>query len=637
MYVLYEDSNKFKAEKVFSRAERSLQVESATGKRSKIRTDRVFLEFSQPDPEQLLAQAEQLAATIDINFVWECAPQEVFDAAEFAADYFGTAQPTAIQQAALIFALHAAPAYFHRRGAGKYRPAPPETLQAALAAIERRRQEEERQQALTEAMLRGELPEDIAAQAETLLTQPDKNSTEWKAFQAVLQAKKCSPEALLLELNAWSSPLALHRHRFFTEYFPRGTAFERTPEPCSLDLQHYPLAEVEAYSIDDGGTTEIDDAFSVRPLDDHRWRIGIHIAVPALGIERHTYWDEQARQRMATVYMPGQKIPMLPEALVEQFSLLEQHLRPALSLYVDFDSIRGEIVAEETRLERICVTKNLFHDELNAHIHSTALEDPEQPLPYGDCLRPLWTVAKILRKQREEARGWPEHNDRPEFLFQLEGPADDPNSIVHLIPRNRQSPLGIITAELMILANKLWAGLLQQRGLTAAFRSQQNMRTRMSTHALPHKSIGVPYYLWATSPLRRYIDLVNQRQIIAAAQHGVSARLVAPYQAKDPDLFALITAFEEQYSAWNEFQHKIERYWALRWIQQQQKTRLHAHVIRNDLVRCTEVPLVTPVPGLPELERGQEVWIEVVDINEVDLSMGCRLIEVRPLDEPCTE
>src|SRR5690625_4950158 len=125
MYVLYEDSSKFKAEKDFARAERSLQVESATGKRSKIRTDRVFLEFDQPAPDQLLEQAEKLAETIDIDFVWECAPQEVFEATEFAIDYYGTPQPTAIQKAALIFALHSAPAYFHRRGAGQYRPAPP--------------------------------------------------------------------------------------------------------------------------------------------------------------------------------------------------------------------------------------------------------------------------------------------------------------------------------------------------------------------------------------------------------------------------------------------------------------------------------------------------------------------------------
>src|SRR5699024_11836833 len=128
------------------------------------------------------------------------------------------------------------------------------------------------------------------------------------------------------------------------------------------------------------------------------------------------------------------------------------------------------------------------------------------------------------------------------------------------------------------------------------------MRTRLSTHALPHKSIGVPYYLWATSPLRRYIDLVNQRQIIAAAEHGVSARLAAPYKPKEADLYALISAFEAQYSAWNDFQNKIERYWSLRWIQQQDKTRLSARIIRDDLIRINDVLILSQVPVLPDLK-----------------------------------
>src|SRR5690625_4062836 len=102
-------------------------------------------------------------------------------------------------------------------------------------------------------------------------------------------------------------------------------------------------------------------------------------------------------------------------------------------------------------------------------------------------------------------------------------------------------------------------------------------------------------------------------------------------------MFAVIGTFEEQCSSWNACQHKIERYWALRWFQQQQKTHLHAQVIRNDLVRFTAVPLVTAVPGLPELERGQGVWIEVLDLNEVDLSLGCRLIEVCTPDDACAE
>jgi len=634
MYVLFDDSGKFKAEKVFSRAERSMQVEAASGKRSKIRTDRVVMEFEQPEPQALLEQAQALASEIDIDFLWACAPDEEFSAVDFAAEYFGVEQPTAIQKAALIFALHEAPAYFHRRGTGKYRAAPEETLKAALAAIEKRRQEAERQQALTDAMLQGELPEEIAVQAEDLLLKPDKNSTEWKAFQAALEAKKCSAEQLLLELNAWSSPLALHRQQFFNQYFPKGRHFSSQVEDkvqkqlAGKNHDHYPQAMVTAYSIDDAGTTEIDDAFSVSPLADQQYRIGIHIAVPALALERDSELDELARERMSTVYMPGEKIPMLPQRLIEAFSLVEGQLRPTLSLYVDYDLNEQTVLAHETRLETIELQKNLIHEDMGADLSAEQLEDSTVTIPYGDFLRPLWQVAKQLRQQRETTRGWPETNDRPEFLFQLEGPADDPDSPVRLITRNRQAPLGVLTAEFMILANTLWAGLLQDHDVPAAFRSQQNMRTRLSTHALPHKSIGVPYYLWATSPLRRYIDLVNQRQIIAAAEHGVSARLAAPYKPKEADLYALISAFEAQYSAWNDFQNKIERYWSLRWIQQQDKTRLSARIIRDDLIRFNEVPIVTRVPGLPELERDQLIVLDILDIDEINLDLGCRLVEV---------
>lgn len=637
MYVLYEDKNQFKAEKVLSTAERSLQVEAASGKRSKIRKDRVFLNFERPEPEALLTQAQALAQEVDIDFIWQCAPEESFLATEFAADFFGTEQPTAIQKAALIFALHQVPHYFHRRGAGSYRAAPKETLEAALAAIERRQQEEQRQQALTEAMLEGQLPEEIAAIAEDLLLNPDKNSTEWKAFQAVLDTKKCSPEALLLELDAWSSPLALHRQQFFLQHFPKGTGFPQPTPTFELDLAQYPTAEVTAYSIDDAGTTEIDDAFSIKIIDDTTARIGIHIAVPALGITRDSPWDELARARMATVYSPGEKIPMLPDDLVAQFSLLEQQWRPTLSLYVEMNRDTGEVTAQDTCIERIRIEKNLTHEELTQDITQELLDDPDAPIPYADFLRPLWQMAQHLRRQREETRGWPESEGRPEFSFQLEGPADDPNSIIHLIPRDRNAPLGVLTAEYMILANVLWAGLLQQYDLPGAFRSQQNMRTRMSTHALPHKSMGVPYYLWATSPLRRYIDLANQRQIIAAAQHGVSARLAAPYKPKEADLYALIGAFEAQYSAWNEFQNKIERYWSLRWIQQQQKTQLKAQFLSNGFVRMNEVPLVTKVAGLAQLKRGDEVLLDIIDIDEVNLELNCRLLEVLDPEPTCTE
>ena len=143
----------------------------------------------------------------------------------------------------------------------------------------------------------------------------------------------------------------------------------------------------------------------------------------------------------------------------------------------------------------------------------------------------------------------------------------------------------------------------------------------MSTYPGPHEAIGVDYYAWCTSPLRRYVDLVNQRQLIAIAQHGVSAALVAPYQPKDDDLFAVVSAFEGQYAIWSDFQRQMERFWCLRWLQQNQITQCQGTLIRDDLIRLTDIPLVLNVAGLPELQRGATVTLTLSDFDELGLTV----------------
>ena len=197
---------------------------------------------------------------------------------------------------------------------------------------------------------------------------------------------------------------------------------------------------------------------------------------------------------------------------------------------------------------------------------------------------------------------------------------------MRLVPRQRNAPLDRMVAEYMILANNLWGGLLHQHGVPGIYRSQQAGRVRMSTQALPHEAIGVPQYAWSTSPLRRYVDLVNQWQLIAAVEHGVSARLVAPFKPRDADLFAIIGAFDAQYATWAEFQSAMERYWCLRWLKQHNITRTVAHVLRDDLVRFGNAPLVTRVGGMPELERGTAVEIDILGMDELSLELDCRYL-----------
>lgn len=623
MYVLYEEDGAFKTGHIMAETDATLQVESESGKRSKIKRANCLFTFASPEPAVLMPQAEALSAEIDLPFLWECAPDDEFDIDTMGAEYFGHA-PSTIEKTSLLLRLHSAPIYFHRRGRGRYRAAPPDILSAALAAQEKKQRAAEQMAQWAQAIAAGQLPEEVAQAAMSLVTKPDKNSQAWKALEAACAQRQTTPERLLLESGAWPHALALHKGRFLATHFPRGTGFA----PCEVPdiVQELPHAEVEAYSVDDISTTEIDDALSVTRLADGNLRVGIHIAAPGLSVTKDSPLDRLARARMSTVYMPGDKIPMQPDEVITAFSLDEGRPTPALSLYVTANPETGEILSHESRLERVTVRANLRHNTLDALITEESLADPSIELPYNDWLRPLWQLSLALCKQREIIRGKPENNNRVEYSFYVDGDPDEPASTIRIVPRLRNAPLDRLVAEYMILANSTWGGLLANHGLPGIYRSQQTGRVRMSTHALPHEAIGVPQYAWCTSPLRRYVDLVNQWQLIAAIEHGVSAPLVAPFKPRDADLFAIIGGFESQYVAWHDFQNSMERYWCLRWLQQEQITECEATVLKEDLVRLSHAPMIVRIAGMPALERGQRVTLQITDFDELALEMECRFI-----------
>ena len=117
---------------------------------------------------------------------------------------------------------------------------------------------------------------------------------------------------------------------------------------------------------------------------------------------------------------------------------------------------------------------------------------------------------------------------------------------------------------------------------------------KMSTKPEPHQGLGVAHYLWASSPLRRYSDLVNQRQLIAAV-----AGDPPPYVESDAELFAVLGAFEVTYAQYAEFQSRMEHYWCLRWLEQEKLGEATASVVRDNLVRFDALPLYVRVADMP--------------------------------------
>ncbi|MHB1236466.1 MAG: ribonuclease catalytic domain-containing protein [Gallionella sp.] len=621
MNILYEEDGSFKVGSIMADNTTSLQIESLSGKRSKVKAANVMLRFTQPALAEFMAQADTLAETIEVDFLWECCPPDEFGSEQIAAEYFGHA-PTSLEAAATLIRLHGAPIYFHKKGKGRYRAAPPEVLKAALAGAEKKKQQLALQASMTEQLTRFELPAGFTGQIDYLLYKPDRNTIEVKALEAACAATHLSAAHLLHRCGALPSTQAYHLQKFLFEHFPKGTGFPHVELSAWDEL---PLATTSAFSIDDATTTEIDDAFSVEKLANGNWRIGVHIAAPTLGMPRDSDGDKIASQRLSTVYMPGSKITMLPDSVVQAFTLCADRVCPALSMYNEIDAETLAILGHESRVERIHIAANLRHDTLEPLFNEETLAASKLDYPYADELSLLWKLVQKL----EEGRGKSSDNNaqQVDYNFHIENdPASEnggvnENSRVSITQRRRGSPIDKVVSELMILVNSEWGKHLVEHGFVGIYRTQQNGKVKMSTVAAPHQGLGVAQYMWSSSPLRRYVDMVNQRQIIAMLRDGEPA-----YPRNDPALYATMRDFDTMYTVYGEFQKGMERYWCLRWLLQEKTEQVEAVVLRENLVKLTGIPLVFRVPSLPELPANTRVQLAVGDIDLLDLNIQTRFV-----------
>ena len=652
MHLLYEEGGDIKVASVQSASgtgdAESWQATSLSGKKIKLKAKEVWLRFEKPEPQALMDEANALSKDIDLQFLWDCAPDEEFGLVDVAQEYFG-AQATISQQTALAIALQGAPVFFRRKGRGRFQRAPIEQLQAGLAALDRKQAELEQQTAWQQELVAGIFPETLKSQANQLLFSPDKNTTAYKALIAACTECGESPAQLMIRCGAIDSPLQYHQGMFLKAYFPNGAAHDESlgVEQTELDIAitELPLAEVTAFSIDDSGTTEIDDALSVTALAEGGHRIGIHIAAPGLAIVKDDALDRVARTRMSTVYFPGDKITMLPDAVIQQFSLDEGATRPALSIYVDIDS-SGEVDKDslQLRAEMVPMGANLRLENLEHLVTEESLVDETADYLYRQELSILWTAAKLLHAGRQEQRV--ANGLRPEQLGVV-----DPNALardfhfqikdidgvqrVEITPRQRGSILDTIVAEWMIYCNSASGRLLADHGLPGLFRTQKGwgpLRTRMQTTPGPHEGLGLEYYVWCTSPLRRYSDLVNQWQLIALAKHGITAKMVAPFPPRDATLMGIAADFEACYSAYGEYQDRLEKYWCLRWVAQDEVPKqVFVRHLKEGMSRVESVPLHLSVPELASHPRMTRAEVSIADVDLLQLTAGVRVLHIETL------
>ncbi|MDP3833350.1 MAG: RNB domain-containing ribonuclease [Hydrogenophaga sp.] len=632
MHILFDEAGKLMTGRLMSEAESSLQVELESGKRVKVKSANALLRFEKPAPGQLMPAATTLAESMELELAYEFAPEDEFGFSDLAREYFSASAGTAEQVAALL-CLQGAPHYFRRAGKGRYKKAPPEILAQALAAIEKKKQVQAQIEAWAAELAGGICPEPVRQQLYKILFKPDKNAPEYKAVVEAARSSHTAPLTLLQNAGAITSAYQFHWQRFLFDQFPKGTGFPALQAPVITD--ELPLAPVQAFSIDDSHTTEIDDALSLQGLGSGTVTLGIHIAAPGLAIAPDSAVDQVARHRLSTVYMPGHKITMLPDEVVQAYTLMAGRDCPAVSLYVTFDEATLAVTESRTALERVPIALNLRHDQLDSVITEDWLSG-ETPAgsaePAIAALQPtlafIHRLARHLKAQREVVRGKPENFNRPDYTFRLEGKTgDEPvgDEKVVIGTRQRGAPLDLMVAEAMILANSTWGNWLADCGVPGIYRSQASLqpgvKVRMGTKAQPHAGIGVKSYAWSTSPLRRYVDMVNQWQIIACARHGKTAALAAPFKPKDANLFSIISAFDAAYTAYNGFQNGMERYWTLKHLQQNGITEITATLIKDNLVRADTLPLVLPVMGADGLPRGAHLRVKLGEIDDITLDI----------------
>lgn len=614
MNVFYEEDGNFKVAEVREEQTASLMVEDVRGKRGKIKSANVLLRFERIGLTDFLAAAEAAAADIDLDFLWECCGPQEFGFQDIAAEYFGD-KASLSQQAAVALRLHAAPMYFYRKGKGRYKAAPEENLKAALAGQERKRLEAEQMATWQAELLADKLPADFSSKLDMLLYRPDKNSIEWKALAAAADSLVMSPLRLLDRVGAIPDVADYFMKGFLAELFPKGRGFEplaAAPAPDNL-----PLADVSAFSIDDAATTEIDDAFSLTRLPNGNWRVGIHIAAPALGVAPGSEIDKVILERLSTVYMPGDKITMLPDEVVETFTLKAGEPQPAVSMYLEV-SQGFDILSRVSKVERVVLAANLRHDAIEPFFNEETAGKVDAPdYPWKSELTWLWHFANALeaRRGKTEANG----NNKVDYGFRIHD-VEDGEKRVEIFTRKRGSPMDKLVAELMILVNSQWGKDLADAGVACIYRAQGGGRVRMTTQPSPHQGLGVECYAWSSSPLRRAVDFINQQQLLSLI-FGQKPR----FQRNDAELFSIIGSFDTAYAAYADFQDKMERYWCLRYLEQEEVRELSATVLKENLVRIDGMPLVMRVGGLPELPSGSSVKLQRLSMDYLDLSVECRI------------
>jgi exoribonuclease-2 len=555
MNVLFEEDGGFKAGSIMADNDSSLQVEMPTGKRCKIKAATVLLRFEKPSAAALLDQATPLAEEIEAEFLWECVSDGEFSFLDFARDYYGH-EPTSKRRRCCLPCTPRPSISTAKARAASARRLP--TFSQLLWPVLKRASASAHDGRLDWRAEAFRLPPEIGAMTDALLYAPDRNKPETKAFETACADVRPDGSADALQVRGDQVALLPALPSFPARAVPQGRRFSSAG---GAEAAERPAARRRAPSR---STTPTPPKSTMRCRSSN---CPVSARASASTSPRRAWPSNTARRSTALrapgcprSYMPGNKITMLPDAVVQNYTLAGGVDCPAVSLYLTVNESL-EILSHESRLEMVHIAANLRHHEIEPWFNAETINGPLPDQPFKDELVHLWHFANACEGRRQAL------GDAGHQRLQLRDRRRSGRSgCLHreISERKRGSPLDKLVAELMIVANSTWGGLLAEKNIACLYRAQTQGKVRMTTSPLPHEGLGVPQYAWMTSPLRRYCDMVNQWQLIACLKGETPA-----FAQKSAELFGAMRDFELTYAAYADFQRQMERYWCLRWLQQQ--------------------------------------------------------------------
>ena len=579
---------------------RGQQVRISVGRNrvAEVPTDRVILSTgiiasAEEEVEEFRTRCEELSSQIDLAETWELVRQEdtpmSLDA--LAELYWGSTLDTS-QKVALLLHLEGNSLYFINDEKG-YLARPQEDVQEIQTRRQRQAENAHAAASLMEHLAQGRLPPEITDYQSALLDHlrgyavHGEDFTRSATVRSLLESVETGardPQQLSFELLRQvgifspDEPLELERAGI-AEKFSKDTLAEADAIDLSRALEEpyrRDLASIPSFTIDDAGTEDRDDALSLDietspELPSAVYRLGVHIADAGALIPLGGALDREADRRMGTLYMPDRKVTMLPPEVSERTgSLLPEERRVALSLLVRITE-SGEILDWEMVPSVVRSQAALSYDEADR-----AIGDADRP--WHRMLTAQNRIAQSLRQKREKAGAI--SLDGPEMVIKVTASGEVELRVVTRATSSRR-----MVAEFMILCNSLMAEFCRREKLPAAYRSQTlpelgdlmaevpegPLRRYLIIRRLPpadldiipaaHGGLGVDAYIQGTSPLRRYPDLVMQRQIshfLATGQPLYSPEAIASVaQRADVQLRELARLEEDR-----------RRYWFLKFLKQ---------------------------------------------------------------------